>query len=85
MQRDIPLNCILESVIPPLLPGQVVYILDEEIYNRLTSSLQTDTMTINEKVSEMFEEAEIVLTVLSCERTRRGRTVKKPRHLMDFY
>ncbi|CAC5363689.1 unnamed protein product [Mytilus coruscus] len=52
MQRDIPLNCILESVIPPLLPGQVVYTLDEEIYNRLTCSLQTDTMTINEKVSE---------------------------------
>ncbi|CAC5362409.1 unnamed protein product [Mytilus coruscus] len=49
MQRDIPLNCRLESVIPPLLPGQVVYTLDEEIYNRLTSSLQTDTMTINEK------------------------------------
>ncbi|CAG2216296.1 unnamed protein product [Mytilus edulis] len=56
--------------------------LDEEIYNRLTSSLQTDTMTINEKVSETFEEEKIVL---SCERTRRGRTVKKTKHLMDFY
>ncbi|CAC5406515.1 unnamed protein product [Mytilus coruscus] len=85
MQRDIPLYCILESVIPPLLPGQVVYTLDEEIYNRLTCSLQTNTMTINEKDSETFEEEEIVLTVLSCETTRRGRTVEKPRHLMDFY
>ncbi|VDH94736.1 Hypothetical predicted protein [Mytilus galloprovincialis] len=71
-----------ESVIPPLLPGQVVYTLDEKIYNRLTSSLLADTMTINEKVSETFKEEEFVL---SCERTRRSRTVKKTRHLVDFY
>ena len=29
MQRDIPLNFILESVIPPLLPDAVVYTLGD--------------------------------------------------------
>jgi hypothetical protein len=34
------------------------YILDEDIYSRLTSLLQTDTITVTEKMNELFEQEE---------------------------
>jgi hypothetical protein len=32
------------------------YILDEDIYSRLTSLLQTDTITVTNKIHELFEQ-----------------------------
>jgi len=59
------------------------YILDEDVYSRLTSLLQTDTITATEKIHELFEQEETV--IMSCQKTRRGRIINKPRHLQDFY
>jgi hypothetical protein len=48
------------------------YILDEDVYSTLTISLlQTDTITVTEKIHELFEQEEIV--IMSCQKTRRGR------------
>ena len=58
------------------------YILDEDIYSRLTSLLQTDTITVTEKINELFEQEE---TVMSCQKTRRVHIVNKSRHLQHFH
>ena len=43
----------------------------------------TDTITVTEKIHELFEQEETV--IMSCQKMRRGRIVNKPRHLQDFY
>ena len=50
--------------------------------SRLTSLLQTDTITVTEKIHELFEQEE---TVMSCQKTTRVHIVKKSRHLQHFY
>jgi hypothetical protein len=49
-----------------------------DIYSRLTSLLQTDTITVTKKIHELFEQEE---TVMSCQKTTRVHIVKKSRHL----
>jgi hypothetical protein len=43
--------------------------------HRLTSLLQTDTITVTEKIHELFEQEETV--IMSCQKTRRGHIVNK--------
>ena len=83
--RDIPPDCVLEIITPSLcFEADDDYILDDDVYSRLTSLiLQTDTLIVTEKIHELFEQEEIV--IMLCQRTRRGCIVNKPRHLQDFY
>jgi hypothetical protein len=82
--KDIPPNSVLEIITPSLcFEADDDYILDEDVYSRLTSLLQTDTITVTEKIHELFEQEETV--IMSCQKMRRGRIVNKPRHLQDFY
>ena len=53
------------------------YILGEDVYSRLTSVLQTNTITVTEKIHELFEQEETV--IMSCQKTRRECIVNKPR------
>ena len=54
----------------------------QDTVSRLTSLLQTDTITVTEKIHELFEQETVIM---SCQKTRRGRIVNKPRYLQDFY
>ncbi|CAC5402184.1 unnamed protein product [Mytilus coruscus] len=47
--RDIPVDTVLEVIASPLCFLDV-YTLDGDIYNRLTNSVQTDSLTVSEKV-----------------------------------
>ena len=48
--RDIPPDSVLEIITPSLcFEADDDYILDEDVYSRLTSLLQTDTITITKK------------------------------------
>ena len=81
--RDIAPDSVLEIITPSLcFEADDDYILDEDIYSRLTSLLQTDTITVTKKIHELFEQEE---TVMSCQKTRRVHIVKKSRHLQHFY
>ena len=82
--KDIPPNSVLEIITPSLcFEADDDYILDEDVYSRLTSLLQTDTITVTEKIHELFEQEETV--IMSCQKMRRGRIVNKPRYLQGFY
>jgi hypothetical protein len=43
---------------------------------------QTDTITVTEKIHELFEQKE---TVMSCQKTRRVHIVNKSRHLQHLW
>ena len=48
--RDIPPDSVLEIITPSLcFEAKDDYILDEDVYSRLTSLLQTDTIIVTEK------------------------------------
>ena len=67
--RDIPPDSVLEIITPSLC-----FEADDD-YSRLTSLLQTDTITVTEKIHELFEQEETV--IMSCQKTRRGHIVNK--------
>ena len=65
--KDIPPNSVLEIITPSLcFEADDDYILDEDVYSRLTSLLQTDTITVTEKIHELFEQEETV--IMSCQK-----------------
>ena len=64
--RDIPPDSVLEIITPSLC-----FEADDD-YSRLTSLLQTDTITVTEKIHELFEQV-----IMSCQKTRRGHIVNK--------
>jgi hypothetical protein len=47
----------------------------DDDYSRLTSLLQTDKITVPEKIHELFEQEETI--IMSCQKTRRGHIVNK--------
>jgi hypothetical protein len=46
----------------------------QDTVSRLTSLLQTDTITVTEKIHELFEQETVIM---SCQKTRRGRIIQR--------